>query len=235
MTDLAHLKFYATQPHACSYLEQEHAVTLFLDPHEQIDEQTYGRLSELGFRRSGEHLYRPHCPQCKACVPARIPVEAFAPNRQQLRICKRNQDLRVSSSTPRLDNEIYDLYSRYITVRHADGDMYPPSREQFESFLVSSNPFCEFNEFRLEGRLLAVAVTDRLPNGLSAVYTFFDPQESRRSLGRYAILWQIEEARRACLPAVYLGYWIRNCRKMSYKTEYRPLEMLVSQRWIRVH
>ena len=235
MTDLAHLKFYATQPHDCSYLEQQQAVTLFLDPAEPIDEEVYGRLSELGFRRSGDHLYRPHCPRCKACVPARIPVELFTPNKQQKRIYKRNQDLQVERRPPRLTDEIYQLYSRYINTRHADGDMYPPSEQQFSSFLVSDSPFCEFNEFRLDGRLLAVAVTDRLANGLSAVYTFFDPDEPRRSLGRYAILWQIEEARRSELPALYLGYWIRNCRKMNYKTEYGPLEMLISQRWVRIN
>lgn len=232
MTDLAHLKFYATRPHDCSYLEEEQAVTLFLDPQQQADEHTYARLSELGFRRSGEHLYRPHCPQCKACVPARIPVDQFVPNSQQARIYKRNRDLQVTATRPRLTEEIYQLYSRYIRTRHADGDMYPPGREQFRSFLVSDRHFCEFHEFRLDGRLLAVAVTDRLSNGLSAVYSFFDPEESRRSLGRYAILWQVEEARRTGLPALYLGYWIRNCRKMSYKTEYRPLEMLLRERWV---
>lgn len=233
MTDLAHLKFYATQPHDCSYLAQEQAAMLFLDPQQEVDEQTYAQLSELGFRRSGAHLYRPHCPQCNACVPARIPVEPFAPNRQQKRIYKRNGDLQVTATEPRLTDEIYLLYSRYITARHADGDMYPPSREQFASFLVNNSRFCEFNEFRLDGKLLAVAVTDRLSIGLSAVYSFFDPDAPRRSLGRYAILWQIEQARTLGLPALYLGYWIKNCRKMNYKTEYRPLEMLVRQRWIR--
>lgn len=234
MTDLAHLKFYATQPHPCSYLPDEQAVTLFLDPHQSIDAITYGKLSELGFRRSGEHLYRPHCSQCGACIPARIPVADFTPNSQQKRIFKRNQDLQARTIRPVMSDEIYQLYARYITARHSDGDMYPPSREQFDSFLVSEDDFCEFIEFRLDGRLLAVAVTDRLHIGLSAVYTFFDPDEARRSLGRYAILWQVEQARRANLPAVYLGYWIRNCQKMSYKTEYRPLEMLVNQRWIPV-
>lgn len=235
MTDLAHLKFYATQPHPCSYLPEEQAVTLFLDPQQPIQSDTYSQLSELGFRRSGEHLYRPHCAQCRACVPARIPAADFVPNKQQLRIHKRNRDLQVTTRRPVMNEEIYQLYSRYIIARHSDGDMFPPSREQFQSFLVSEDAFCEFNEFRLDGRLLAVAVTDRLNNGLSAVYTFFDPDQSRRSLGRYAILWQIEQARRSGLPAVYLGYWIRNCRKMNYKTEYRPLEMLINQRWIRVN
>ncbi|WP_285259741.1 arginyltransferase [Halopseudomonas bauzanensis] len=235
MTDLAHLKFYATQPHPCSYLPEEQAVTLFLDPQQPIQPDTYSQLSELGFRRSGEHLYRPHCAQCRACVPARIPAADFVPNKQQLRIHKRNRDLQVTTRRPVMNEEIYQLYSRYIIARHSDGDMFPPSREQFQSFLVSEDAFCEFNEFRLDGRLLAVAVTDRLNNGLSAVYTFFDPDQSRRSLGRYAILWQIEQARRSGLPAVYLGYWIRNCRKMNYKTEYRPLEMLINQRWTRVN
>ena len=235
MTALAHLKFYATQPHPCSYLSDEQAVTLFLDPQQPLDPETYSQLSELGFRRSGEHLYRPHCTQCRACVPARIPAADFVPNRQQKRILKRNSDLQVTRRRPAMTEELYQLYSRYITARHSDGDMYPPSREQFRSFLVSEDGFCEFNEFRLDGRLLAVAVTDRLNNGLSAVYTFFDPDEAPRSLGRYAILWQIEQARQVGLPAVYLGYWIRNCRKMSYKTEYRPLEMLINQRWVRVN
>jgi leucyl-tRNA---protein transferase len=234
MTDLAHLKFYATQPHACSYLPEEQATTLFLDPQKLIDVTTYSTLSEMGFRRSGDHLYRPHCSNCSACIPARIPVAGFKPNSQQRRIIKRNTDLQVTASLPALTDEIYALYSRYIEARHADGDMYPPSSEQFSSFLVRKWPFCLFYEFRSEGRLLAVAVTDQMINGLSAVYTFYDPEEHRRSLGRYAILWQIEEARRSRLDSLYLGYWIKNCRKMNYKTEYRPIEMLVNQRWVAI-
>ncbi|MNL57969.1 arginyl-tRNA-protein transferase [compost metagenome] len=110
--------------------------------------------------------------------------------------------------------------------------MYPPSRDQFSTFLVRDLPFCWFYEFRLEGRLLAVAVCDLLPNGLSAVYTFYEPDEERRSLGRFAILWQITEAVRQDLEAVYLGYWIKNCKKMNYKTQYRPIELLINQRWV---
>lgn len=235
MTDLAHLKFYATQPHTCSYLPDEQATTLFLDPQKPIDLATYSQLSELGFRRSGDHLYRPHCRTCTACIPARIPAGRFEPTSSQKRILKRNQDIQVSATLPRVDDEIYDLYARYINSRHSDGDMYPPSREQFASFLVRKWPFSLFYEFRIDGRLMAVAVTDQMLNGLSAVYTFYEPAEQRRSLGRYAILWQIEEARRSGLEAVYLGYWIKNCRKMNYKTEYRPIEMLVNQRWIQVN
>ena len=232
MTSLARLRFYATQPHTCSYLPGEQATTLFLDPSQPMDVQVYAELSEMGFRRSGDHLYRPHCQRCTACIPARIPAEGIHLNRQQRRILKRNSDLIVTSVRPSFSEEYYALYANYIEQRHADGDMYPPSRDQFQTFLVRDLPFCRFYEFRLEGRLLALAVTDVLPNGLSAVYTFYDPHEEQRSLGRFAILWQVGEAARLGLNAIYLGYWIKNCRKMNYKTEYRPIELLVNQRWI---
>ena len=232
MTELARLKFYATQPHPCSYLLEEQATTLFLDPSQPMDVNMYAELSELGFRRSGDHLYRPHCQRCTACVPARIPAARFMPNRQQRRILKRNESLEVRAVRPSFSEEYYQLYARYIEQRHADGDMYPPSREQFSTFLVRDLPFSCFFEFREQGRLLAIAVTDVLPNGLSAVYTFYDPDEERRSLGRYAIIWQVGEALRRDLHAVYLGYWIKNCRKMNYKTQYRPIELFVNQRWV---
>ncbi|OYT94307.1 MAG: arginyltransferase [Pseudomonas sp. PGPPP3] len=232
MTELARLKFYATQAHPCSYLPTEQATTLFLDPSQPMDAQVYAELSEVGFRRSGDHLYRPHCQNCSACVPARLPAADFKLNRQQRRIRSRNADLHVQAARPTFSEEYYDLYARYIEQRHADGDMYPPNREQFSTFLVRDQPFSHFYEFRLDGRLLAVAVTDVLPNGLSAVYTFYDPDEEHRSLGRFAILWQIAETARLGLHAVYLGYWIKNCRKMNYKTQYRPIELLVNQRWV---
>jgi len=232
MTELARLKFYATQAHPCSYLPTEQATTLFLDPSQPMDAQVYAELSEVGFRRSGDHLYRPHCQNCSACVPARLPAADFTPNRQQRRIRSRNADLQVQAARPTFSEEYYDLYARYIEQRHADGDMYPPNREQFSTFLVRDLPFSRFYEFRLNGRLLAVAVTDVLPNGLSAVYTFYDPDEEHRSLGRYAILWQIDETARLGLHALYLGYWIKNCRKMNYKTQYRPIELFVNQRWV---
>ena len=232
MTELARLKFYATQPHPCSYLPGEQATTLFLDPSQLMDAQVYAGLSEVGFRRSGDHLYRPHCQRCSACVPARIPADQFQPNRQQKRILKRNADLCVIPVRPKFSEEYYALYARYIERRHADGDMYPPSRDQFSTFLVRDLSFARFYEFRLDDRLMAIAVTDLLPNGLSAVYTFYDPDEERRSLGRYAVLWQIGETARLGLHAVYLGYWIKNCRKMNYKTQYRPIELFVNQRWV---
>ncbi|MDO8332785.1 MAG: arginyltransferase [Pseudomonas sp.] len=231
MTELAHLKFYATQEHPCSYLPTEQATTLFLDPSQPMDVAVYAKLSEVGFRRSGDHLYRPHCQNCSACIPARLPTALFSPDRQQRRIIKRNANLEVTAARPAFSEEYYALYARYIEQRHADGDMYPPNREQFSTFLVRDLDFSHFYEFRLNGQLLAVAVTDLLPSGLSAVYTFYDPDYERLSLGRYAILWQIAETVRLGLHYLYLGYWIKSCRKMNYKTQYRPIELFVNQCW----
>lgn len=232
MTVLSNLKVFATHPHECSYLPAEQATTLFVDPAAHVDINLYSQLSELGFRRSGPHLYRPHCAGCDACIPARIPVEPFKPNRQQRRIWQRNQDLRVEDRTELSSDEFYDLYARYIEGRHRDGDMYPPTRQQFDSFLTREWDVTHYYCFYADERLIAVAVVDVIEAGLSAIYTFFDPELTARSLGVYAVLWQIEQARRLGLSSVYLGYWIKQCRKMAYKINYRPVELLISGRWI---
>lgn len=230
-SSLRDLKVYTTYPHRCSYLEGEEATTLFIDPRQPVDQTLYSNLSMLGFRRSGNHIYRPHCSHCNACIPARIPVADFAPTRGQRRCSKRNADLcvQIKSSTP--SDEAYSLYDRYIRARHADGDMYPPDRDQFESFLNNPWGCTRYAEFRDGDTLVAVAVIDRMLDGLSAIYTYYDPEQDARSLGRFAILWQIAYCRAEGLPYVYLGYWIRNCRKMAYKADYQPLEVLVNNQW----
>lgn len=228
------LKFYATPPHACSYLPEQTAVTAFVDPEARLTSGLYSALAVHGFRRSGEHIYRPHCGQCQACIPVRIPVEAFLSQplaRRFRRVLKANEDLSVAARRKAFDTEHYALYARYIDERHADGDMYPPSEAQYRNFLLSSWADTEFVEFRLGERLLAVAVTDVMHNGLSALYTFYDPAEEARGLGVNAVLWQLEECRRRGLPHLYLGYYIQDCRKMSYKHIYRPQELLVDGRW----
>lgn len=234
MTQLANLRVFATHPHACSYLPGQRATTLFVDPAAPITGGLYSELSELGFRRSGPHVYRPHCSHCQACVPARIPVAAFRPNRSQRRIWQRNRDIEVSEAGDLQAPEYYRLYARYISQRHRDGDMYPPTEEQFESFLSAEWGLTHFYRFRAAERLLAVSVVDHMHSGLSAIYTFFDPDAAqRRSLGTFAILWQIELARRLGLPALYLGYWIDGCRKMNYKLRFQPAELLIDGRWTR--
>lgn len=232
MTSLSNLKVFATHPHACSYLEDEQATTLFIDPDAHVTRELYDALAEVGFRRSGPHIYRPHCQSCSACIPARVQVDAFSMKRRQRRIWQRNSDLEVEAVADIYLPEYFDLYCRYINERHFDGDMFPPSREQYEGFLTNDFGITQFFAFRHEGRLLAVAVVDVMESGLSAIYTFYDPSETRRSLGSYAILWQIEHARSLKLPYLYLGYWIKECRKMQYKIDYRPLQLLINRKWL---
>ncbi len=232
MTDLSAVKFFVTPLHKCSYLPRQDAITLFADPKVDLDRGLYSDLSELGFRRSGNYLYRPHCKQCSACIPVRIPVDEFKPSRKQRRVLRKNADLTIKKLPAVYNEEHYQLYAKYISQKHSDGDMYPPSPDQYESFLLSEWGNTFFYEFRHQDKLLAVAVCDIMINGLSAVYTFYDPEETRRSLGIMGVLWQIQEARAMGLKAVYLGYWIKECQKMSYKTEYRPIEMFINNSWV---
>lgn len=229
------LRFFLTVPHACSYLPGREATTLFLDPQESPGQGVYDALALLGFRRSGRHLYRPHCEGCSACISARIPVDDFAASRTQRKLWRRNDDLDVHERPATFDPEHYALYARYIRARHADGDMYPPSHEQYRTFLTLDHPYARLLEFRLNGQLLAVAAIDVLGHGLSAIYTFFDPapEYTRRSLGTYAVLRQVEMARERGLAHVYLGYWIRESTKMSYKQAFQPLEFLDGRHWRR--
>ncbi|MBU0538347.1 MAG: arginyltransferase [Gammaproteobacteria bacterium] len=233
MTDSKEIKLYATHPHPCSYFNEREAKTIFIDPEMTPSPALYSELSRRGFRRSGNHIYRPDCKRCNECIASRVPVNTFTPTRGQRRIINRNADLRTEILTAP-SAQAYNLYERYINGRHRDGDMYPPSQEQFDSFLGQSNATTMYLHFYSESNLVAVAVTDVLDDGLSAIYTFYDPALSRRSLGVYGILWQINHAKSLKLPYVYLGYWIRDCQKMAYKTDYRPIELLINSRWARL-
>jgi leucyl-tRNA---protein transferase len=232
MTSLKDIRLFTTQSHACSYLPDQQAQTLFIDPEFHVDRAYNTRLSEIGFRRSGSHIYRPNCKTCQQCISCRVLVRNFEPAARFKRVLKRNTDLVVSPVTGIADDEYYFLYKHYISVRHADGDMFPATREQYSSFLLSQCDGTQYFAIRRRGQLLGVMVTDRLDDAMSAVYTFYDPLEEKRSIGTYAILWQIMEARRLGLSHLYLGYWIRDSRKMRYKMEFRPMELLVKQRWI---
>lgn len=230
--DISTIRLFLTEPHPCSYLDDKQATTAFVDPNLTIDNKLYSRLSDLGFRRSGRYIYTPRCENCNACVPVRIPVAAFKPNRSQQRCCKRNQDLicRITDQPDHSDH--YRLYSRYINDRHSEGDMFPPSQQQYEDFIGSLWENSRVLEFRLNRKLIAAAVIDVLEQGISAIYTYFCPQQQHRSLGSFSILTQVALAKERQLPYVYLGYWIKDCRKMSYKTAFKPLEMRINNRWV---
>ena len=233
MTRVQKLGFYATPRHDCNYLPGRVATTLFADPRFPKNSRLYSALAECGFRRSGEHLYIPHCGSCSACIPVRIPVSEFKRSRSQNRAWRRNSDLEIRLLPAEFRAEHFALYRRYLCARHAGSGMDDPTPENYLEFLAATWSQTIFIEMRLGGRLAAVAVSDIMHNALSAVYTFYDPEFSRRSLGRFAILFEIEEARRRQLPWMYLGYWIEHCRKMNYKTEYQPLEYYINNEWRR--
>ena len=233
MSNLSTLKFFVTPGHDCSYLDDQEAKTLFLDPKAKMNDDLYSELSEFGFRRSGNFIYRPHCDHCNECKPVRIPVDLFKPNKHQKRVMKKNQDLEIHILPPDYQDEHYLLYEKYIAQRHKNGDMYPATEDQYKSFLLKDWGKTFFIEYRLQNQLKMVAVTDRLNEGLSAIYTFFDPDFSTMSPGVFSILTQIEYARSLDLPFLYLGYWIRQSQKMSYKIDYKPIEILLGNQWMR--
>ena len=228
-------QFFLTPKHPCSYLPRNNAQTLFFDPRETVTPPLYQTLTDQGFRRSGSHLYRPHCGSCQACVPTRLPVEDFNLSRSQRRTLKRNSDLTVRVEEAAFTKRHYHLYERYISLRHADGDMYPASEDQYRSFLLSPWSNSLFVSLYKEEQLLSVAVTDQQQHGLSAIYTFFEPTETKRSLGTLSILQQISLCQELALPYLYLGYWIRDCEKMAYKINYRPTELFVNNAWVRLN
>jgi arginine-tRNA-protein transferase len=225
------LLFYISAVHECSYLQGREAVTLFVDPERHLDHQTFTTLSELGFRRSGGLVYTPRCPDCTACIPARIVVNDFKPDRSQRRNRRDNSDLEVRVLGRQFSDEHIDLYQRYIRSRHPDGSMNVESKQEVERFFLCDWSDTFFIEFLLDGRPIALAVVDAFGSGLSAVYTFFDPAQEKRGLGVYAVLSLVDEAKRRQLPYVYLGYLIHESPKMAYKARYRPLEQFRDGQW----
>ena len=228
---LQRIQFYLTAHYDCSYLPGQQARSQVATPTHLIDGVAYSALIRAGFRRSGQFTYRPHCEQCQACVPVRVEVDRFEPNRTQRRCLKRNQHLSARFFPLDFKDEHYALYRAYLGSRHAGGGMDKDGPEQYTQFLLSSNVDSVMVEFRDGDTLVMVSVVDQVEDGLSAVYTFFDPAREQDSLGVYGVLWQIELARRLELPHLYLGYWIAESRKMAYKKQYSPLEGLIEGRW----
>ena len=226
------LHFYVTPPHPCSYLPQQQATTVFLDPNATVNMIHYTYLARLGFRRSGEHVYRPECDHCQLCIPVRIPVQRFKANRSQSRCFKKNQELELNIRDTEFVEQHFKLYQKYMQTRHPGGGMDSDDPESYQQVIQSSWSDTQLIEFKLEGKLLAVAVIDVFIDGLSAVYTFFDPEYKQRSLGMYAILSEIELAKLKKLSWLYLGYWNPQSAKMAYKNQYQPLEIFSGNQWL---
>lgn len=233
LSDLPHsvLHFYLTAPYPCSYLPDTQARSQVATPSFLIDTSLYSELVQHGFRRSGTYTYRPHCDRCRACIPLRVAADQFEANRSQRRAWKQHANLEATPHPLNDRGEYYELYQRYQRARHKDGGMDNNDRESYQNFLLQSHVDSLLVEFREHGILRMVSVIDLLTDGLSSVYTFYEPDLPQARFGVYNVLWQIELCRKLKLDFVYLGYWIKNSRKMNYKTDFQPAQGLINGAW----
>jgi leucyl-tRNA---protein transferase len=229
------IQFYPSEPYPCNYLEGQEARSQVARPSNWVDAKVYSRLVVKGFRRSGLHTYRPNCDNCKACVPLRIPTATFTPSRSQRRALLAHGHLQTRIVRLGFEAEHYELYQRYQTSRHVGGGMDADTEEHYSQFLLKTHVKSHIVEFREPaedglGELKMVSLVDVLKDGFSAVYTFFDPSPGN-SLGTYNVLWQVSHARSLNFPYVYLGYWIKQPSKMTYKSNFKPHELLIDGKW----
>ncbi|MSP86990.1 MAG: arginyltransferase [Methylotenera sp.] len=239
------LQFYVTTGYSCGYLPNKLAQSLIASPQHLIDATVYSSLIQQGFRRSGKFAYKPHCENCQECVPVRIFLPDFIPSRSQKRAYQHHKNLIATILPVAYDAEHYALYANYQNARHANDQINQDDKlnqenkseqedvEQYRNFLCQTNVESVLVEFREGDQLKMISVIDLVQDGISAVYTFYKPDDTKASFGTYNVLWQIEWAKTLNLSYLYLGYWIKDSRKMTYKQNYKPLEKLIDGEWLK--
>ena len=230
---LERIQFYVTAPYACGYLPEQLSQSLIATPQHLVNGLQYSGLIQLGFRRSGQFVYRPHCEGCRACISVRLPVAEFQASRSQKRAFKQHQSLEVLINRPNFDESQFNLYQAYQARRH-QGAEKDEGADQYRDFLIQSNVDSLSVSFLLNGQLKIVSIVDIVEDGISAVYTFYDTQDTQASYGTYSILWLIEWCKQLGLPYLYLGYWIQDSPKMAYKRNFMPQEALMNGQWQRI-
>lgn len=224
--------FYTTAPLPCPYLAGRTERKVVTELSGADAEALHDRLSRAGFRRSHNIAYSPVCPGCQACIPIRIDARAFEPDKTQRRVARANAGVVSAEMPPRATAEQFALFNRYQKARHADGDMAAMGFYDYRAMVEDTPISSSVVEMRDDtDRLLGACLTDRLSDGLSAVYSFYETDDDRRSFGTYIVLWLVQRARELGLPYVYLGYWVPESRKMAYKARFRPSEVLMGGAW----
>lgn len=225
------IKLYKTVAEPCPYLPERQSCSIIVDPDMEIDNYIFSSLSKSGFRRSGEMLYKPRCEECNACISVRIPTDTFNASRSQKRVWKRNLDIDVVIEPAEFKQQHFELYIRYQQARHPDSSMCNDDPSKYRNFIMSRFSGSEFHVFYLKNQLIGVCVTDRMENGVSAVYSFFEPELQQRSLGTLFIMHLVKYGKLHRIPYVYLGYWVEDSQKMDYKSKFRPLQGYVDGQW----
>ena len=230
------LKLYQSTPYSCPYIPSNTAHHYTTDPSQVLSKEVHSQLVDLGFRRAGSRIHRPNCHICKQCVPLRIPTNNFQASRSQKRIMTKNMDISVEIVTTPNYCEYFDLYSQYIIYKHPESEIMHAAEDTFDNFLYCNWAETFAVEFRLpSNELICVAICDPLIQGWSAVYTFYSVKYLQRSLGIFSILKQVEILHQQNLKYLYLGFWIKDCDKMNYKSKFKPCEGFKQDQWIKIN
>ena len=228
---LEKIQFYVTTKYPCGYINSQEAQSIVATPYKKVDKNTYGDLIQQGFRRSGQYVYKPQCHECNACIPIRVCVEKFTKSQSQKRILKKHSFITAKILPLNFKEEHYNLYVNYQNNRHRIKSEITNDIADYNDFLIKSNVDTKIIEFRAKGKLMMVTIIDIVKNGISAVYTFYDCNDSKLSLGTYSILWLLDFCNNEKLNHLYLGYWINDSKKMKYKVNFKPYELMINGSW----